>query len=160
MLTATIPVTADSAVHPHTSGIRGVKWRTSVEAAAEKFAQSNVSAPLVAAPITVDFKPDFMKKNYRALTFTERVSIFFRCKGHTFSWPHTDQEVPLQVAYPWTPYKNLAVGAKPDKVSFDSHQICTCCGVQRFYDSRTCTPGEYFVRTDAGSSAHRQQRVA
>jgi hypothetical protein len=103
------------------------------------------------APAEIKIKPNFMNKLYRPLTLMEKLAYRFRCRSHSFTWPQTRQDAPLQLSYPWKPK------SEEGEVSFNSHQICTCCGIQRFFDSKKWIPGDYFMWSDAGSRAERQQ---
>jgi hypothetical protein len=83
--------------------------------------------------------------NYRLLTLAERFSLSFRCRNHNFSWPHTRRDTLMRATYP---------------KGFDSHQHCTSCGAQRFYNAETLKAGAFFLWTDSGSRDLRQQKVS
>jgi hypothetical protein len=80
---------------------------------------------------------DTQAKNVRLLNFVERIFATTRCPNHAWSWPvtlrrprHADSTAPM-------PYPE----------GYHAHQVCTTCGVQRFYNPETFEPGAMFFKS-------------
>jgi len=98
--------------------------------------KSSSSPALSFGPAPVAYAPIFLEQNlpevnFRLLSLGERIGLLLSFHSHDFSRPQTSTDTLRRVSYP---------------TGYDSHQHCTQCGVQRFYDARNFIPGPFFVR--------------